>query len=259
MRVTCRRLRGVLRSYRSVLAREATDPVREELKWLAGELGAERDHEVLRERLDKGVEALPRELVLGPVTARLQAWHVTKSSEARTRTEDALASPRYLALLDSLAELVERPPLRRKAARKPKAVMAKAVLKEYDRFAGRVATALESPPGADRDAALHRARKAAKRARYATEPARGPLGKPAKRLGKRVKAVQKVLGDHQDSVVARDELRRLAVAAGVTGEASFTWGLLYGREQEVARERQRELPEVWHQASKPELRKALGR
>ncbi|WP_405608272.1 CHAD domain-containing protein [Streptomyces sp. NBC_00076] len=259
MRVACRRLRSVLRSYRSVLDRGATDPVRRELKWLAGALGAERDHEVLQERLDAGVGALPRELVLGPVTARLQAWHVTKSSEARTRTQDALASPRYLALLDSLAGLVARPPLRRKAARKPKDVMAKAVLKEYDRFAGRVGVALETSPGADRDVALHQARKAAKKTRYATEPARASLGKPAKRLGKRVKAVQKVLGDHQDSVVARSELRRMAVAAGTSGEASFTWGLLYGREQTTAGERQRELPEVWARASKPALRKALGR
>ncbi|MEU0075675.1 CYTH and CHAD domain-containing protein [Streptomyces sp. NPDC006332] len=260
MRVACRRLRSVLRSYRSVLDRAATDPVRGELKWLAGELGGERDHEVLQERLDAGLGALPRELVLGPVTARLQAWHVTKSSEARTRTQDALASPRYLALLDSLAGLVARPPLRRKAAaRKPKDVLAKAVLKEYDRFAGRVGIALKTPPGPERDAALHQARKAAKKARYVTEPARASLGKPAQRLGKRVKGVQKVLGDHQDSVVARAELRRMAVAAGTSGEASFTWGLLYGREQTVAGERQRELPKAWARASKPALRKALRR
>ncbi|SFG98045.1 CHAD domain-containing protein [Streptomyces mirabilis] len=62
------------------------------------------------------------------------------------------------------------------------------------------------------------ARKAAKKTRYATEPARASLGKPAKRLGKRVKAVQKVLGDHQDTVVARDALRHLALAAHAAGE-----------------------------------------
>ncbi|MEU1515682.1 CHAD domain-containing protein [Streptomyces sp. NPDC005811] len=38
------------------------------------------------------------------------------------------------------------------------------------------------------DTALHEARKAAKKTRYATEPARDVLGKPAKRLGKRAKA-----------------------------------------------------------------------
>ncbi|MFE2313496.1 CHAD domain-containing protein [Streptomyces sp. NPDC059441] len=257
MRVTCRRLRSTLRSYRAVLEREVTDPIREELKWLGGELGAERDQEVLMERLGGRIRATPRELVLGPVGARLQVWNVSRTSEARQRTLDALRSPRYLALLNSLATLTQQPPLSRKAARKPDKVMVKAILKGYDRLAGRVAHALELSPGTERDAALHRARKAAKRTRYATEPARASLGKPAKRLGKRVKAVQKVLGDHQDSVVARDALRHLALAAHAAGEPGFTWGLLYGQEQAVAEGRERELPTVWADASKPGLRKAL--
>ncbi|MCH5675241.1 CYTH and CHAD domain-containing protein [Streptomyces gilvus] len=258
MRVTCRRLRGVLRSYRPVLDRDVTDPVREELKWLGGELGAERDQEVLAERLSARLSDTPEELVLGPVAARLKAWHVASAAEAHQRSLDALNSPRYLALLDSLALLTEQPPLRRKAARKPKKVLAKAVLKEYDRLSGRVAHALELPPGAERDTALHQARKSAKKTRYATEPARATLGKPAKRLGKRVKAVQKVLGDHQDSVVARDNLRGLALAAYAAGEGGFTWGLLYGQEQALAAERERELPPVWAEAAKPRLRKDLG-
>ncbi|MFF7598722.1 CYTH and CHAD domain-containing protein, partial [Streptomyces mirabilis] len=186
MRVACRRLRSTLRSYRAVLERDVTDPIREELKWLGGELGAERDQEVLMERLCVRIGASPRELVLGPVEARLQVWNVSRTSEARQRTLDALVSPRYLALLNSLATLTQQPPLRRKAARKPEKVMVKAILKEYDQLADRVAHALELSPGTERDAALHQARKAAKKTRYATEPARASLGKPAKRLGKRV-------------------------------------------------------------------------
>ncbi|MGW3138542.1 CYTH and CHAD domain-containing protein [Streptomyces sp. NPDC001139] len=258
-RVACRRLRSVLRSYRSVLDRAVTDPIRRELKWLGGELAEARDHEVLAERLRGRVEASPPELVLGPVAARLQAWHVAGTAEARRRTLDALNSPRYLALLDALAALTQQPPLRRKAARKPGKAMPRAILKEYDRLAARVTHALELPPGKDLDVALHEARKAAKKARYATEPARASLGKPAKRLGKRVKALQKVLGDHQDSVVARDSLRRQAVAAHAAGEPGFTWGLLYGQEQAAAAERERELPAAWARASKPRLRKRLAR
>ncbi|OPG09028.1 metal-binding protein [Streptomyces sp. GKU 895] len=257
MRVACRRLRSVLRSYRAVLDRKSTDAVRKELKWLGGELGAERDQEVLLERLSSRLEALPQELAFGPVSARLQIWDAGKSSEARRRTLDALNSDRYLALLDSLAALTERPPLRAKAARKPKKVMTKAIGKEYDRLSGRVTFALDLPPGEERDTALHEARKAAKRTRYATEPARGALGKPAERLGKRVKAVQKVLGDHQDSVVARDALREIALAAHAAGETGFVWGLLYGQEQAAADRRERELPAVWADASRSGLRKAL--
>jgi CHAD domain-containing protein len=258
MRVACRRLRSCLRSYRAVLNREVTDPVRDELKWLAGELGAERDQEVLRERLTHGVEALPRELVLGPVAARLQVWGAGRGDETHRRTLDALESPRYLALLDTLATLVQKPPLRAKAGGKADKVMAKAVLKEFHRLAERVDDALSLPPGDEREAALHNARKAAKRVRYAAEAARGAVGKPAKRLGRSVKAVQSVLGDHHDSVVARATLRDLAVAATAAGESGFTWGLLYGREEAVAAAREREARTLWQSASKPALRKRLS-
>ena len=259
MRVTCRRLRSCLRSYRSVLDRDVTDPIRAELKWLAGELGAERDQEVLMERLSEGIEVLPEELVLGPVAARLRAWNVRHSTESHQRTLDALGSRRYLTLLDSLAMLVEQPPLRAKAGKEARKVTAKAVLKEYGRLDKRITRALDLSPGPERDVALHEARKAAKKVRYATEVARPALGKPAKRLGKRVKAVQKVLGDHQDSVVARGAIRDLAVAAQTVNEAGFTWGLLHGTEKAVADAREQELPSVWERASAPSLRKRLRR
>ncbi|MFE1796735.1 CHAD domain-containing protein [Streptomyces sp. NPDC059517] len=259
MRVACRRLRSCLRSYRSVLDRDVTDVVRGELKWLAGELGAERDQEVLMERLSGEIEALPEELVLGPVGARLRVWNVVDSTESHLRSLDALGSRRYLDLLDSLAVLLEHPPLRAKAAKDAEQVMAKAVLKEYGRLDARMTDALELSPGPERDVALHEARKAAKKVRYATEVARPALGKPAKSLGKRVKAVQKVLGDHQDSVVARVALRDLAVAAQTAGEAGFTWGLLYGTEQARAENRERELPVVWELASDPGQREKIGR
>ena len=81
---------------------------------------------------------------------------------------------------------------------------------------------------------LHRARKASKRARYAAE-LRAPLDKSAKKTVKHYKKIQRVLGDHQDGVVATGTLRRLALVAGTTpGENGFTYGLLYAREQQAA-------------------------
>lgn len=257
MRVAARRLRSCLRSYRPLLDREVTDPIREELKWLGGELGGERDQEVLAERVRAAMEELPRDLVLGPAAARLQAWDANKSAAARERSLAALSSPRYVALLESLNGLTTHPPLRSQASRKPAKALPKAILKEYDRLAGRIERARRKPPGPERDAALHHARKGAKRLRYAAEAARPALGKPAKRLGKHVKAVQKTLGDHHDSVVARDTLRRQAVAAHAAGEPGFTWGLLHGQEQATATERERQLAELWRRASRPRLRRAL--
>ncbi|MET9352963.1 CYTH and CHAD domain-containing protein [Streptomyces sp. NPDC006617] len=257
MRVTCRRLRSCLRSYRSVLDRRVTDPVAAELRWLAGELGVARDQEVLRERIGAALDGLPDDLVLGPVAARLRVWDVSREEDVRSRTRQALGTPRQLRLLDALDTLVRRPPLRAGAGRKPARTMARAVLKEYGRLAGRMDLALARPSGRSRETELHEARKAAKRLRYAAEVARPALGKPAARLGKHAKAVQQLLGEHQDAVVAQDTLRRLAVAAHGAGESAFTWGLLHGRERAGAEARQRELPGVWRAASDPALRAPL--
>ncbi|MGW0969909.1 CYTH and CHAD domain-containing protein [Streptomyces sp. NPDC002516] len=257
MRTTARRLRSCLRSYRSVLDREVTDPVRRDLRWLGAELGVERDHEVLRERLTSGVRELPGELVLGPVAARLQAWDAARQAEGRRRTLDAFATPRYLNLLEQLSRLAEAPPLRAKAAGKPEKVLAKALGKEYGRLGQRMDRALDTPSGPERDARIHHARKAAKRLRYAAEAARPALGKPVRRLGKRVKAVQQVSGAQHDSVVARDTLRGLAIAAHAAGEPGFTWGLLHGQERYAAAERERQLPEAWARARAAAGRKGL--
>ncbi|MDG4864652.1 CHAD domain-containing protein, partial [Streptomyces sp. T-3] len=99
---------------------------------------------------------------------------------------------------------------------------------------------------------------AAKRARYAGEAAAPALGRPAERFAKRMKAVQGVLGDHQDSVVGREALRALALQAHLAGESAFTWGLLYGQEEAAAADRERELPGVWAKAADEDLRAALG-
>ena len=66
------------------------------------------------------------------------------------------------------------------------------------------------------DTALHTARKAAKRLRYATEV----TGSRPKGL----KQLQKALGHHQDAVVARPVLREL----GASAENGFSFGVLLG-------------------------------
>ncbi|MFK4064640.1 CHAD domain-containing protein [Streptomyces sp. NPDC029674] len=258
MRVATRRMRSALKSYRKLLDRTVTDPVGDELKWLAGELGVDRDQEVLTERLTTRIDALPRTLLLGPVRGRLRIWSVARRAGSRRRTVVVLDSKRYLTLLDTLDALLAAPPLRPAASAPPEKALPKAALKDYARLAARVEHALQLPPGKQRDLALHDARKAAKRARYTGEAAVPALGKPAKRFAKQMKAVQSVLGDHQDSVVAREALRALAIQAHLAGESAFTWGLLYGQEEAAGADRERELPEVWAEASREKTRAALG-
>ncbi|MFE5834289.1 CHAD domain-containing protein [Streptomyces sp. NPDC056508] len=249
LRVACRRLRSALKTYRSVLDRDATDPLGAELKWLAGELGAARDQEVLAERLRARLGDVPRTLRRGPVKARLRVWDTARTEDARRRAVAALDSDRHLALLDRLDALLADPPLRKAASRDAAKVLARAVRKDHARLAARVDHALSLAPGHERDLALHEARKAAKRARYAGDAARPTLGKPAKKFSERVKKVQSLLGEHQDSVVTRATLRDLAARAHAAGETAFTWGLLYGREEAAADAAERGLPEVWARAA----------
>lgn len=257
MRVATRRLRSAFRSYTKVLDRAATRPIGVELKWLAAELGVERDREVLTERLREGLAEVPATLRLGPVDARLRIWSERRRAGARDRLLDVLDGPRYLALLKTLHAFLEEPPLRKAAGRPAPEVAAGAVLKDYRRLARRTEAALAAPAGRERDEALHGARKAAKRTRYAAEAARPALGRPAKKFAKRTKRVQQLLGDHQDSVVARGTLRELATQAQRAGEGGFTFGLLYGREEALAADRERALPDVWRKASRRKHRAAL--
>jgi len=256
MRVATRRLRSALRTYRRVLDREATRPLGAELKWLAGELGVDRDREVLDARLRARLDELPRTLAIGPVEARLRLRSAPGGDGPRSAA--VLESARYLDLLRALEALLADPPLLPGADAEAGEELARAVRKDHKRLAGRVAHARELEPGPDRDAALHRARKAAKRARYAAEAACPALGKPAKKAAKRLKAVQSLLGDHQDGVVAREALRALAVQAHAAGEPSFTWGLVYGREEAAAAATERELPGAWHRAHKARIRRSAG-
>ncbi len=81
---------------------------------------------------------------------------------------------------------------------------------------------------------MHEARKSAKRTRYAAEAAAPALGEPAERVAAHAKALQGLLGEHQDSVMARLALRELAAHAQEAGESAFTYGVLYGREERAA-------------------------
>ncbi|MGW1872180.1 CYTH and CHAD domain-containing protein [Streptomyces sp. NPDC001975] len=257
MRVATRRLRSTFRTFGKVLDREVTDPVADELKWLAGELGVGRDQEVLAERLMTALDEVPGPLVSGPIHDRLHAWAEAGERGSRRRLLGVLNSKRYLALLDTLDTLIADPPLRKAAAGKPEKVLAKAVHKDFAKVTDLIETAMAEPAGHDRDLGLHEARKKAKRTRYAAEAARPALGGPAKSLVKSMKSLQSLLGEHQDSVMARETLRELSAVAHATGESAFTYGLLYGREERRAAAAEAETPAAWKEIKK-EVGKELG-
>jgi CHAD domain-containing protein len=225
-RVAIRRLRSTIRVFGKLLD-SSVGHVEDELKWYAGLLGEVRDCQVQRRRFRDALAQLPPELVLGPVANRINTDLRSDQLRARTVVSEAMNSPRYLELLAVLQRWRSDPPLTEPPSLKAVTKRARKAERKADR---RLAEAIE----AGDDALLHRARKAAKRARYAAE-LREPLDKRAKATAKHYKRIQRVLGDHQDGVVASATLRRLALIAGTTpGENGFTYGLLYAREQQAA-------------------------
>ncbi|MEU4656669.1 CYTH and CHAD domain-containing protein [Streptomyces sp. NPDC023723] len=248
MRVATRRLRSTLKSFGAVLDRSVTDPIGDELKWLAGVLGEDRDREVLAARLTAALDEVGEtdpDLVHGPVAERFGSWSGAGHSGARGRILGVLDSRRYLTLLDTLDALLTDPPLRKAAGKQPHKVLAKAVRKDFRKVSALVAQALQTDPGTDRDVALHEARKKTKRTRYAAEAAAASLGKPAKSMVKSMKSLQTLLGEHQDAVMARVALRELSAVAHAAGEDTFTHGLLHEREQRRAADVEAALPAAW--------------
>ena len=205
MRVATRRARSALQAFGGVIDRHTTRPLCAELKWLAAELGQARDTEVLLARLTADLAAIRPALVVGPVQARITAHFNAELVQARQTALNALDGQRYLRLLDDLHALLADPPLTPLAKRQA----GKALAKPVRQGARRLQRALDAVPGAeDRDTAIHEARKATKRARYAAEAAVPALGGTASRQATQAKELQQLLGDHYDSVVRTDSAAR---------------------------------------------------
>ena len=101
-----------------------------------------------------------------------------------------------------------------------------------------------------KDEALHRIRKGAKRLRYVA----AATGEP--KVSERAKVIQTLLGDHQDSVVSRTHLSQQAEIAHTAGEDTFTYGLLYQQEDDLARRSRDQLDDALS-ALKRSVRKAM--
>ena len=234
MRVASRRLRSTLRTFRPLWDRAAADHLRGELKWLAEVLGKVRDGEVMAARLERSLQALPPELVVGPVNARLVDGVRAQQLKDHRALVAALNGRRYAALLDELDALLAAAPTEhglRPAAR----YVPRRVRRSLDAVEALLDTAEKADPGGapplpgvlDRDTALHEARKEAKKTRYAAEAALPVGGSGAAALITALEDLQELLGDHHDSVVTRQLLRTTGMRAQASGENAFSYGLLH--------------------------------
>jgi inorganic triphosphatase YgiF len=96
MRVGVRRLRSGLSLFSSLLAPEQVTPLREELRWLAGELGVARDLDVF---LEETIEPLFQRFFDDPALKRLRDETRELRAGSYTRVRRAIDSPRYPRLI----------------------------------------------------------------------------------------------------------------------------------------------------------------
>ncbi len=241
-RVAGRRLRAALASFGSLLHPEVVDALSGELRWLGWVLGEARDPHVAQQRLRELLEAEPADEIAGPVQRRLDTTYAARIAEGEEQLDEALASARHVALVAGLDRLVADPPWTATAALPASEVLSGLVRRDWKRLQSRMSVAAEA---AERDEALHDARKAARRLRYSAETLRPVWGVRARELGRAARALSEHLGDRQDLLLVRADLAGMADAAEAAGEPSRTWGALMGRADERRQLLDRGLAEQW--------------
>lgn len=227
MRVAVRRTRAALKASDF----ENADELQGELKWLGTALGAVRDLDVQLEHLrglaadfEPGEQAAVERLLKGLLLDRRRA---------RQRLLGVLRSRRYTALLETLRGVTRTGPSSNGEAPVKKkqwaASLAELIKRPYRKLIKDADALGADPPDDD----LHALRIRGKRLRYAAELAAPMGGKQVQKLIKATKDLQDVLGDHQDAVVAEQELRRLLEELGepVETDVVFVAGRLVERER----------------------------
>jgi len=221
LRVATRRLRTVLRTARPILLATWVTTLEQELKWLSELLGPARDLDVQLAYFTKEsaeLDARDRKLL-----AQFIAHLRTQRAAVQQLIFSELSSARYLELIRRLHQAAQEPSV----VESPLTVRDLAI-REFKKLRKAIRRLAPSPS----DAQLHKIRIKTKRARYAAELACSSVGKPARRFIKSARAVQDLLGIHQDALQAERHIRQFLKYA-----TSVRAGFLAGRMVERQRHR----------------------
>jgi CHAD domain-containing protein len=245
-RVATRRLRSDLRTFRPLLDEGWTRTLRDELAWLGDALGAARDADVLLERIRARASSVPE--TERPAAAEIVGALERRAKDAHAALSDTMDSTRYAELLDTLVDAASAPALTAAAADPADEVLPELLRRPWTHLHRAVRDAGEEPTAE----AFHRIRIGAKRLRYASEAVSVAAGKPARRLARRAEAVQEILGEHQDAVVATAWLR--AWASDASADGAFAAGVLADQELAEAARARDGWREAWRRLERAEPR-----
>ncbi|MFI5623715.1 CHAD domain-containing protein [Nocardioides sp. NPDC051685] len=245
MRVTVRRLRSVLATYRKFLDPERVESLRVELRWLADLLGEVRDTEVLRKRL-RGWAA---EHGPGPTGVdALRTALAERQAQGLARLLPELEGERYRALIAALAATDGLPWSDGAPGKK---ALRKRVRRTWRRLAAAVDAAELAEGAGERRRQLHEVRKKAKRTRYAAESLHELFGKDAERLAAAAKSIQSTLGDLNDAAVM---IRTIETVPGPDDAIRE----LRAAEEAAAEDAEERFASVWKKANRSKVRGWLG-
>jgi CHAD domain-containing protein len=249
-RVATRRLRSDLRTFRRVIDRAWYEDMQAELKWIADLLGSVRDLDVMTARIAAGAGDLaPADATAGEVLVdQLRA----QRGDARTQLLAAMDGDRYGRLLDLLVAAAQPPFAHGRTgaglgdnARR----MAPGLVAGPWRRLVEAVTSLGADPSDD---SLHQVRIRTKRFRYACGAVAGAVGEEVASMAKAAAALQDVLGELHDAVVAEQWLR--TVAAGLPASAAAAARQVIAREAAAARRARSEWPPAWERLNDKSLR-----
>ncbi len=240
MRVAARRIRSILKSFSSLLDESWAASLAEELAWIASELGAIRDTEVLLERLDRHADQLGCDdgpYARSVIDPRLEQ----RLASSRSGALGALRSDRHEWLLDDLVAAATAPVVGYRASVSCGQALPPLIDRAWRALEASV-TRLTLYGASD---PWHRARIKAKRARYAVEAVAPTFGKQAMRFADVLAELTEALGEHQDAVVAQQMIRELSDGPGIEPRRVFALGRLHAYEADREIEARRAVFTSW--------------
>jgi CHAD domain-containing protein len=233
MRVATRQLRAVLRAARPLLVPEWADSLQDQLRWLGQLLGPARDLDVqlayFREE-SAALDARDRR----PLTQFIAHLEAQRNNVQGVLLSE-LKSARYLDLIRRLQQ----------ATHDPTVVESTVTLRDLATRAFKKLRKVIRQVGASPNSAkIHEIRINTKRARYAAELAEPVAGKPATRFINKARAVQDVLGMHQDAIQAETHVRAF-LKQSTSMRAAFVAGRMVERQRERRAQARKKMRTLW--------------
>lgn len=245
-RVATRRLRSDLHTFRDVLEPGWAEPLRAHLAALGRATGAVRDADVLLGRMERLATRVAPERDRRAKDRLLDRLRGDRDV-ARAALLSIMRERDYGRLLDELVASAQQPQIREGLAQLPaREVLGVPVRRAWEKLRADE-RAMGRPPT---DEELHELRIRAKRARYAAEAVVPAFGKRAAAFARAAGALQEVLGDHQDAVMAGAKLREASRRAG---SEAFLAGQLAAHETIAAAEARGRVKRAWKELSRKRM------